>query len=130
MSDEEQIRGLFARYAHLTDSGELEARTQLFVENGTFKPGNGEPFTGHEAMLAGTTSRHARNPERRTKHVCCNSLIEVNGDEATAVSDYFVFIRSGAGEAWSATTSGKHHDRLVRINGQWLFAERINVGDS
>lgn len=126
MSDEEEIRRLLASYAQLVDSGKYDEWTALFTPDGTFKPGNGDAQKGHDAIRAHIHGGHGSTPNRRTKHLAFNSLIEVRGNDATAISDYLVFARAANDQPWTATTSGRHHDRLVKMNGRWLFAERIN----
>jgi len=126
MSDEEDIRRLIASYAQLVDDRKYDDWTNLFTPNGTFKPGSGEPRVGHDAIRSYIHAGHGAQPERRTKHLAFNSIIEVHGEEATAVSDYFVFARIGDQGQWTASTSGRHDDRLVKVKGRWLFAERIN----
>jgi uncharacterized protein (TIGR02246 family) len=126
MSDEEDIRRLLASYSQLVDEGDYEGWAALFTVDGTFKPGSGEPALGRQAILALMTGSSHRAGGRRTKHLCFNSLIEVKGGEATAVSDYLVFARTSADEPWTARTSGRHHDRLVKVDRRWLFAERVN----
>ena len=127
MSDEEEIRRLLASYAQLVDGNRLEEWTALFAPDGTFKAGTSNAVVGREAILSEITRRHeAAAAGRKTKHLAFNSLIDVKGNEATAVSDYFVFARTASDQPWLATTSGKHHDRLVKVDGRWLFQERIN----
>jgi 3-phenylpropionate/cinnamic acid dioxygenase small subunit len=64
-------------------------------------------------------------PERRTKHLCTNIIIEFDGPEGTATSDYAMLAREGDG-AWSVVSLGRYRDRLVRrAEGTgWQFAER------
>jgi uncharacterized protein (TIGR02246 family) len=129
MTDEEAIRQLLARYCQLADDGRYDDWSRLFTPDGTFKPGSGEPVSGRAALVANLERSLGSRPERRTKHVCANSIIDVQGDEATAVSDYLVFHRTGD-QPWSCSTSGRQHDRLVKVDGRWLFAERRNMSDA
>jgi hypothetical protein len=51
-----------------------------------------------------------------------NQVITVNGDTATSKS-YFDAVGDLKGEA--ITVAGFYEDTLLRVNGEWKFAEKI-----
>ena len=58
----------------------------------------------------------------RGMHVTTNSLIDVDGDQATATTDY-LFVRP-VEQGISVIAAGRYYDRLVHHGDQWQFAER------
>ena len=69
----------------------------------------------------------AQPPERRGKHVCSGSVIEidVSGEQARAFTDYIFVAR--ADEGFAITSVGRYHDRFVKDHDRWLFTERAIV---
>lgn len=116
MSDEDDIRTTVAQYAHLCDDGRFDDWADLFVPDVTFSM-MGQTHKGREA--AKEFIMRGQPPERRGKHLCVNSAIEVEGDEAWVVTDY-IFID----KQLVITNAGRYHDRLVRNRDRWRFAER------
>ena len=70
---------------------------------------------GQAAILAAFRSR----PPRTTRHICSNVVIEVLGlDHAEGESAMLLFTGEGPPKV------GSFHDRFIRIEGGWRFAER------
>ena len=84
----------------------------------------GQTNKGREAIKAWIVP--AQPPEARGKHVCINTVIDTEGDEADAWTD-FVFI----GPDQTISRVGRYHDRLVKGRDRWRFAERriVFMGD-
>ena len=116
MSDEEDIRTTLAQYAHFCDDGRFDEWADLYTEDATFSV-MGQTYKGREAVKGFIIK--GQPPERRGKHICANSVIEVEGDEAWAVTDY-VFMDKQK----TITSAGRYHDRLVRNRDRWRFADR------
>ena len=55
-------------------------------------------------------------------HVTTNSLVDVDGDTATATTDY-LFVRPTA-DGLAIIAAGRYHDQLVRDEARWRFRER------
>ena len=87
----------------------------------------GRTYEGRDAIKG--FIEKAQPPEQRGKHVAINPLIDVDGDTATARTDYVFVGRTADGLA--VTSAGRYHDRLVRDGGRWRFAERriVFMGD-
>jgi len=119
MSDEEGIRRTLALYCQLCDDGRFDEWAQLYTEDAVFRV-MGQVHVGPTAIKAFIAE--AQPEGRRGKHVAVNPLIEADGDTARAWTDY-IWVGPGEGQ-FPVTSAGRYHDRLVRRNGAWLFAER------
>ena len=128
MSDHDEIRNLFATYAHLYDDGLIEEWGQLFKHGAyTFM---GKKFSGTEEILKWIVPTSIR---KGVKHINFNIAIHVNGDNATAKSDFVTVARDAAGilkvdnpeSVW-----GRYDDVLKRIGGKWWFIDRVVTLDN
>jgi 3-phenylpropionate/cinnamic acid dioxygenase small subunit len=59
----------------------------------------------------------------RHRHILTNSIVEIDGDTATAKSDWYL-IKPAAGQAWDIEGAGYYHDEMRRSPGGWLFTRR------
>ena len=66
--------------------------------------------------------------EPRRKHFIMNSLIQLDGDRATARSSYLVILQA-AGAGLVPSVAGTYVDALVRTTAGWRFRERRLVHD-
>jgi uncharacterized protein (TIGR02246 family) len=125
-SDEEQIRGVLARYCHLCDEGRFDEWAALFTDDGTFTV-MGTTHQGRGDLQAFISAALPR--ERRGRHMLSEPLIEVDGDVALGWTDFAFVGRTGDGLA--VTQAGRYHDRFVRDEGVWRFAshEIVFMGD-
>ena len=116
MSDEDAIRRTIAQYCQLCDDGRFDEWADLYTDDATFSV-MGKTYTGRADVKAFIEKGQA--PERRGKHLCFNSIIDIDGDSARAITDY-VFID----KQHAITSAGRYHDRLIRQPDRWRFAER------
>jgi 3-phenylpropionate/cinnamic acid dioxygenase small subunit len=123
VTDEEAIRRTIAQYCHLCDDGRFDEWADLYTDDATFSV-MGSTYTGRADVQA--FIEQGQPPERRGKHICFNSLIDVDGDEARVVTDYIFNDKQRA-----VTSAGRYHDRLVRHGDRWRFADRriVFMGD-
>ena len=119
VDDELGIRRTLAAYCHLIDDGDFHRLVQEFTPDGTFAFGP-KVATGRDALVAWFDENHP--PHRRGKHVTVNTVVDVDGDRASARSD-FVFLRHIDG-ALTIEAAGRYRDRLVRIDGRWMIVRR------
>jgi uncharacterized protein (TIGR02246 family) len=123
MTDYDQIRRTVAEHPHTLDDADVERYVALFVDDARLTAG-GTHYAGREAIRGFISGYFANQaPGRKTKHLFGNSVIELDGDRATSVSDVIVYARDGEGP-WSMTTITCHLDTLVRSGDRWLFAEK------
>jgi 3-phenylpropionate/cinnamic acid dioxygenase small subunit len=123
VTDEEGIRRTIAEYAHLCDDGRFDEWAALYTEDCRFHV-MGKTYEGRAATKS--FIEKGQPPDRRGKHICFNSVIDLEGDRARAVTDYIFIDRQKA-----VTSAGRYHDVLVRDPDRWRFAERriVFLGD-
>jgi uncharacterized protein (TIGR02246 family) len=127
MSAEEQIRQLMGRYIQAHDTHDVETIVALFTDDGLFANQNGE-FRGQARIrefFEGSRSR--ATPDRKGKLMCANSIITVDGETASALTDVVGFGREGE-SPWSVRLVAQYDDRFVHRNGQWQYAEKHVLG--
>jgi uncharacterized protein (TIGR02246 family) len=122
-AEQEEVRRTLALYAHCHDSRDAEGYANLFALDGSFVSARAQ-HRGRPAVKDFIAELYRTQPEnRRTKHLCGNSVIDVDGQTARAVTDFVAYERLGEG-AWQVHTIGQYEDRLVLEDGVWRFAER------
>jgi uncharacterized protein (TIGR02246 family) len=118
--DDCAIRRTLARYNLAGDRGDLAGLAATFTEDGALHA-PGIHVTGRAAIVARLQQSMAgHNPAlTRVQHNLTTSLIEIDGDGSARCRSYFVvFTDIGPDHA------GSYHDRMARIDGEWLIAER------
>ena len=121
VGDELAIGRTLAIYCHHVDDGEFTELVNLFTPDGTFSY-QGEGVTGHEDLRAWFESRHP--PERRGKHLTTNTVIDIAGNHAHALSD-FAFLRPlESSGAPAIAIAGRYRDELHRHGDRWLIHRR------
>lgn len=126
MSDYEMIRNLIGRYAHYADDWETEKYASLFTADGVLVvEGIEMPVHTTNKELARKYADALRDGPQPAgfKHIQANTVIEIDGDTATAVSD-LVSLRLSPDKGWTFG-SGRYYDDIVRQNGEWLFRRRV-----
>jgi len=108
---------LIALYANLNDEARWDEVAALYTEDGVmFRPTAPDvALEGREAILAAFKGR----PPRKTRHLCSNVVIEVEGP-ATALGTSAMVLFTGDGPP----IVGSFHDRFVLTPDGWRFAER------
>jgi len=117
------IEQLMIRYADRIDANDPEKASMCFAEDGVGKYWG--VFKGREEIA----SRLALilDSFTLTSHNLSNINIQVDGDKATAMSYVYAYHRmADSGEPMHYW--GRWIDKLVRVDGEWLFAEREVVG--
>ncbi len=128
MNDHDAIRNLIARYSHAVEAIDPDAYAAVFTEDGTMTE-YGETVQGRDrlrAMMAHGDSLREKDGDLTAfhRHTQMNSLIEVDGDAGTTITDFLILVFERTG--WRVLGSGRYHDRVVRqADGQWLFASRV-----
>ena len=75
-------------------------------------------------MFTSTTRRY-EDGTPRTKHVTTNCIVEVDEDAGTGTCrSYFTVFQAVPALPLQAIVAGRYHDRFVREDGSWRFAER------
>ncbi len=117
--DEDQVKGTLARYCQLLDDGDFDGWIELFSDDAQLLFGG----TTHEGRpsIRGYMEK-VQPPEGRGKHITANVLVDVDGDAASAHTDY-LFVRPTA-EGLVLVATGRYHDQLVRDGEAWRFSRR------
>jgi hypothetical protein len=117
--DREAIRDLMARYNINGDRARIEAFAATFAPEGTLEF-SGEATRGRAAIFARLSGGSAPRDPRHTfsRHHLTTSLVELDGDRATARTYFHVLTDIGLDH------HGHYADRLCRIDGEWFFEHR------
>jgi ketosteroid isomerase-like protein len=122
MTDLDQVRRTIAEHPQTLDDGDVGRYVALFTADARLTAG-GVEHTGQAAIRDFITGYFANLGGRQTKHLFGNSVIDLEGDRATSVTDVMVFGRMGE-EPWALSTLTRHHDTLARQGDRWLFAAK------
>jgi uncharacterized protein (TIGR02246 family) len=120
MSDKDEIRELLARYCFALDADRFEAMAALFTPDGVWETAFGTG-TGPAGIVAQARSI-ATGPRPRRVHLTTNIVIDLDGDTATAQSNWALILNSPAGPVIGS--GGAYADRLVKVDGRWFFKHR------
>lgn len=121
LEEKDAIRELMARYCFHFDNGEFDAWLDLFTPDGAFDLGSRGRFGGRESLQKFLKSLPLTNGIPMMKHCVMNSIVSVDGDQATAQS-YVVVVRGG--EQLAVTVAGRYDDQLAKSANGWRFKER------
>ena len=131
LEDREAIRALFAEYGRTLDNRDFTAFAQLFALDGEFVGGGGANTKGRDAVgaLLGRVIP-ANYPDSKGKnfHLYFNESIEVNGNEASAVSKGGFVMASKTNQP-ELLLLATYLDQFVREEGRWKFKRREVRGD-
>jgi ketosteroid isomerase-like protein len=118
-TDKDDIRELLHLYCFCMDEGRFAELSRLFAPDGIWTA----PYrtaTGPADIEAWLTQSVPASPKRM--HYVMNSIIAVEGDHASARSNYLVMVEGQDGPMPSVC--GTYSDELVRIAQQWRFRRR------
>jgi uncharacterized protein (TIGR02246 family) len=120
MSDKDEIRELLARYCFALDADRFEEMAALFTPDGVWQTAFGTG-TGRAGIVAQARSI-ATGPRPRRVHLTTNIVIDLDGDTATARSNWALVQNTPDGPA--IASAGAYLDRLTKLDGRWLFKHR------
>jgi uncharacterized protein (TIGR02246 family) len=119
MGDEDDVRRTLAEYSHSCDDGRFDDFADLFAEDARLSV-LGTTTLGRAAIRAYMAS--VQKEGSRGLHVTTNTVVDLDGDAATAATDY-LFVRPSP-DGFTIVAAGHYRDRLVRHPDRWRFAER------
>jgi 3-phenylpropionate/cinnamic acid dioxygenase small subunit len=121
--DKAAIAELIARYNLAIDHNDFQGWASCFAADGIFDGMIGR-FHAHRELDRFTDSVKKLTADTpNLRHYVTNILTEVNGTEAH--SRCFLLMTSTTKEGGSKVViAGEYEDRLVKVDGQWLFKER------
>jgi 3-phenylpropionate/cinnamic acid dioxygenase small subunit len=121
MTERDEVIDLLASYCRAVDDRELDKLWRLFDANCeyTFVDGAVAHGIGEiREMLGGRIAGAIRH-----RHILTNSILEIDGDTATATSDWYL-IKPAAGQAWDIEGAGYYQDEMRRSPVGWVFTRR------
>jgi 3-phenylpropionate/cinnamic acid dioxygenase small subunit len=122
LSDREQIYDVLIRYATGIDTRDWELFRTCFTEDVHADYGDIGIWRDVDGLTAFMDRMHATMVD--TRHMMSNFTIEVDGDEATAVSYvHVVLVLTEEPRSW-VDGVGHYEDRLVRTPDGWRIRER------
>jgi uncharacterized protein (TIGR02246 family) len=120
VSDKDEIRELLARYCYALDAGRFEDMAALFTPDGVWETAFGTG-TGRAGIVAQARSIATGERPRRV-HLTTNIVIDLDGDMASARSNWLLFQNSPNGPVIGS--GGGYSDRLAKVDGKWFFRHR------
>ena len=120
LEDKEEIRELLHRYCYGTDAGNVEEWVAGFTDDCVWDGGPFGVCKGRDEMRA----FYANGVEqaRTMRHLTLNTVIDLEGDRARAVS--YVVLLQAAATGTNVMFTGFYDDSLVRLDGQWRITNR------
>ena len=122
---EQACAALITRYTHLVDEGQASGVADLFTDDGVWASPEAS-FEGREAIRAAFLRREQSG--RRSRHVCTNVAIVLEGEDAASGLCYLTLFRTDAeGTPARGTVPdlvGVYRDRFVRTEDGWRFVSR------
>lgn len=123
-TDRVEIEDLVARYNKAIDTGDAESWAATFTKDGEFHGIVGD-FAGTDELTAFVTE-YASDEQyadfARSQHWVTNMVIDGDGDSATMFAHLMMV--QPAEDGGRIILVGHYEDKLRRVDGRWLFAER------
>ena len=116
------IRELMATYAQALDACRFADVAACFAPDGEWSTDYGAARgpAEIEAFIRGIVPVKGEGPQR--KHYITNIIIKVDGDTASAVSDYLIVREAGTGLI--PVMGGTYRDKFVKTPAGWRFSRK------
>ena len=132
LEDREEIRQLLIEYGRTLDRRDFQEFSKLFSRDAEYAGGGGgSAIKGPEAIGKFLEEIFRNNPTGLgypNFHIFSNTTIQVEGDEATALSKG-AFVVRGNNDRPETVMLATYHDVLIREDGAWKFKRRIVEGE-
>jgi hypothetical protein len=125
MDSVNEIRNLLARYCHAIDNDDLKLLESILTEDVEIIE-DSSVLTPRQRLIdmIGAFQANVQQSEViADKHLVMNSVVEVDGDHATALSDLVVVKCDSNG--WRIASVGRYDDIIVRDGGEWRIKRRV-----
>jgi ketosteroid isomerase-like protein len=129
LEDREAIWRLFMEYKRHLDQRDFRAYASLFTDDAVWAGNLGKAVgpAEIEVLLIRTLEVYPSDRER-TYHLIMNEAIDVDGDAASARSNWG-YVTRGPNDEPVFEMLGRYRDDLVRTPDGWRFARRIAYSD-
>ncbi len=130
--DRAEIEDLMARYLFALDYNDMDTFETMFTDDAEFEFARGrvagkanimDAVKGFKKRIGEHYKDEDGNPAT-LRHVLAHTAIRVQGDRAWTRAQWFEMANDGPGKALKMGTFGIYEDKLVRVDGRWLFSER------
>jgi ketosteroid isomerase-like protein len=125
MSELSEIRRVLALFAQRIDDRNIDGLVALFTPDARVESPHGV-FRGHAKIREWLQNHFAKQPtDGLEQNQIANAVLTVGIDGRTAEgrSDDLCF-RSQEGTPWELQVVSRHHDKLAKVQGRWLFSEK------
>ncbi|TCP55255.1 uncharacterized protein (TIGR02246 family) [Tamaricihabitans halophyticus] len=125
VTDEFEIRLLYARYARAIDEGDGEAWAACYTSDGTYWSSTFGTRTGRPALrdFAVNHCQEWHDQGIRTQHWISQTLLEP-APWGIAARTYVLLMGTTAAGPPTAMLQTEYHDQLVREDGSWRLHRR------
>jgi hypothetical protein len=123
--DRLSIQNLYARYCAYLDTGNIEAWSQCFTEDGVFD--TYQSWAGRKTILEygkKVLAGRADKPWMNGQHWNSNLIVEGDGAQARAICYLLVAGKLRTNGEFAINIQGTYEDDLAKIDGRWLFKHR------
>ena len=128
IADEREILRLNALYNWACYDRDPDAYADCFVDDGVYESGNtGSSNAGREQLRQGIIA--AGNSAWLMGHVTADSVVTIDGDEATQRVFVLLYRRESADGENEFFASGTYSDHLRRTPDGWRYVKRISYID-
>lgn len=125
IEDRLAIIELLNRHEMALDLGDAEAYADGFAPDGRIDAASHQA-EGRQALRAMISRMHASGFLPSKRQYLGPVQVDVDGDEAHAVSNWWIADIQGGSSVWA---TGTYTDRLKRIDGEWKIVHRIHKPD-
>lgn len=128
--DRWNIYDLYARYCWELDYGDAEAWADTFTEDGHHAGNSGTNVRGREALIEYATTVGSLIRAKALQHWNTNILVSAAGNGRAIGRCYMMAAFATQAPVYDqpgvvVERIGHYRDRLVKIDGQWFFEEKI-----
>jgi ketosteroid isomerase-like protein len=117
-----EIQMQLSRYCRYLDDGETQKCVLLFTQDAVMFS-MGQELRGREAIAAFFPASEKRD-RLTTMHILSNCLVDLDGDTASAETDWVMLARATEGKGTVIGLAGRYRDRLRYEGNEWLICER------
>ncbi|HXN85063.1 MAG TPA: nuclear transport factor 2 family protein [Candidatus Binataceae bacterium] len=122
LEDREEIRELYAHYAHTIDNGRFDEWLDCFTDDGVFESPRFGKHSGREGLRRFTAIYKESLGGAKPFHQMTNVIFKIDGDKASGCC-YLTYYHCKDGKA-ALSAAGRYTDRLRKANGNWRFESR------
>ncbi len=124
--DRVEILELLSRHQIAIDLQDAKAYASVYANDGHYE----SPFAsarGTDELMAMTMRLHASGFTKGKRHFNGPVMINIDGDQATALSYWWVADYTAT---LAVFATGTYRDELRRIGGQWKIVHRVQTVDA